>query len=439
MSNTLAIATVTETLRYTIHKALPGSGVGGAHVTTLRLDAPTGLPNPGVNIFLYQVTPNLAWQNADLPTRRADGSLARRPQAALDLHYLLTFYGEDATLDQQRLLGATMLELHAAPVLSRDVVRRVQAHVPFLNESNLADQIDVVRVTPANLSLEDMNRLWMTFPNVDYILSVAYVAGVVLIETDDEPPGTALPVLRRRVLAVPSSLAAIDSVRPQPVDLSGSSPTAITLIGTNLDPSDAAAFTSPGVAGLLYGTVQPGTGGNQLVVALPDGLHAGVNSVQLIQYHTGPPTHSRPPRMIAQSNALAFIIRPAILEIRPVTASGLLEVDVSPTVGPDQRVSLLLNQSPAVGLGQPVSTPPGQGATPMAFTLPAATRTVESGTVTFDVSGLPSGSIPPEFADGMGGSIPAGAYLARIRVDGAESRLVVDSTGRYSGPTANIP
>ena len=29
MSNTLAIATVTETLRHLIHRALPGSGVGG--------------------------------------------------------------------------------------------------------------------------------------------------------------------------------------------------------------------------------------------------------------------------------------------------------------------------------------------------------------------------------------------------------------------------
>ena len=230
-------------------------------MTTVRPDNTAGLPAAGVNIFLYQVTPNPAWQNADLPTRRADGSLLRRPQAAIDLHYLLTFYGEDATLDQQRLLGATLLELHAAPVLSRDVVRQVQNHVPFLNESNLADQIDLVRVTPANLSLEDMNKLWMTFPNVDYVLSIAYVAGVVLIETDDEPPGPALPVLRRRVLAVPFSLAAIDSVQPQPVDLSPPSPTQITLIGSNLDPADAVTFTTPGVTGPLIGTVQPGSGG----------------------------------------------------------------------------------------------------------------------------------------------------------------------------------
>ena len=51
MSNALAIATVTETLRYRIHRALPGSGVGGAHVTTVRPDNTAGLPDAGVNSF----------------------------------------------------------------------------------------------------------------------------------------------------------------------------------------------------------------------------------------------------------------------------------------------------------------------------------------------------------------------------------------------------
>ena len=425
MSNSLAIATVTETLRHAIYKALPGSGVGGAHVTTVRLDNTTGLPAAGVNILLYQVTPNLAFQNTDLPTRRADGSLLRRPQAALDLHYLLTFYGEDATLDQQRLLGATVLELHANPVLSRDIVRQVQNHVTFLNESNLADQIDLVRVRPANLSLEEMNKLWMTFPNVDYILSVAYVAGVVLIETDDEPPGPALPVLKRRVLAVPLGLAVIDSVQPQPVDLSPPSPTQITLIGSNLDPSDAVTFTSPGATDPLIGTVQPGTGGNQLVVTLPAGLHAGVNAVQLTQFAAGPSSHSAPPRVVAQSNAAAFIIRPTISSITPGSPPGEVTVVVAPSVGPTQQVSLLLNQL--------------AGATPsLAFALAALPRTTETETLFFDVSSIPPGSIPPEFAGGQGGSIPAGVYLARVRVDGAESRLEVDSTGKFSGPIVTI-
>src|ERR1035438_4765631 len=103
MSNALAIATVTETLSQTLNKALTASLVSGAQVTVLRPDTPNGLPNPGVNLFLYQVAPNVAWRNADLPTRRGDGALLRRPQFALDLYYLLTFYGDDKDYQQQRL------------------------------------------------------------------------------------------------------------------------------------------------------------------------------------------------------------------------------------------------------------------------------------------------------------------------------------------------
>jgi len=422
-----------------IHRALPGSGVVGAHVTTLRPDAPSGLPNPGVNIFLYQLTTNAAWQNADLPTRRADGSLLRRPQAAFDLHYLLTFHGEDPTLDEQRLLGATLLELHAAPVLSRDVVRQVQIDVPFLHESNLADQIDLVRVTPANLSLEQMNRLWMTFPKVDYILSVVYVAGVVLIESDDQPPGPALPVVKRRVMAVPFSLGTIDSVQPQPVDLSPPSstlsppsPTQITLIGSNLDPTDAVIFTTPGVTDFLFGTVQPGQGGDQLVVTLPAGLHAGVNAVQLAHLAPEPSSPPSPPSsppfpppVIAQSNAAAFVLRPAIMSTALGSPPGQLAVDVSPSVGPRQHVSLLLNEFAV--------------ASPRAFALPAAPRPTETSTLFFDISRIPAGSIPPEIFGSQDGSIPAGGYLARVRVDGAESPLEVDSSGKFSGPIVTIP
>jgi Pvc16 N-terminal domain len=312
--------------------------------------------------------------------------------------------------------------------LTRDLVRRVQNHVAILSESNLADQIDLVRVTPANLSLEEMNRLWMTFPKVDYILSVAYVAGVVLIESADQPPGPALPVLKRRVRAVPLSLASIDSVQPQPVDLSPPGPTQITLLGSNLDPADAVMFTTPGGTEPLFGTVQPGTGGDQLVVTLPAGLHAGVNAVQLARFEpipSSPPWSSPPaPPVITQSNAAAFVLRPAIT-IPAVSPPGQLAVNVTPSVGPSQQVTLLLNAT--------------AGAPPQAFALPAAPRTAETGTVVFDVSSVPSSSIPPELAGGDGGSIPSGNYLARVRVDGAESPLEVDSSGRFTGPIVTLP
>ena len=382
MSNTLAIATVTATLQQLLTGSLSSSGVSGALVSALRPDDPD-LPQVGMNIFLYQVTPNLAGQNADLPTRRADGTLLRRPQGRSISHYLLTFYGFDATLDQQRLLGSAVLELHAVPVLSRDLVRSVQTSVGILNSSNLADQIDLVRVRPANLSIDDMNKLWMTFPTVDYVLSLAYVAGVVLIETDDQPPGPALPVLKRRVMAVPFSLATIDSVEFQPGDQSPPSLDQVTLKGSNLDANDAVSFTSPGVTGPLFGTVQPGASSDLLVVTLPGGMHAGVNTAQLIQFASGPGLFSAPasPGVIAQSNAAAFNIPPTIMKISSGSPPGEIVVLVSPLVGPQQQVSLLLNQT--------------AGLPPLAFDLPANPRTAETDTLFFSVASIPSGSIPP--------------------------------------------
>jgi len=91
MSNFLAIATVTATLGQVLQPAV-GAGVPGATVTTLRPDGAGAGPRPtGVNIYLYQVTPNAAYRNADLPTRTSEGDLMQRPQAALDLHYPVSY------------------------------------------------------------------------------------------------------------------------------------------------------------------------------------------------------------------------------------------------------------------------------------------------------------------------------------------------------------
>src|SRR5215216_5475616 len=104
MSNFLSIATVTATLSQLIQAAI-GTDVPGATVSTIRPDGNGGnnIPDIGVNLYLYQVTPNIAWRNADLPTRNSDGQAVQRPRAAIDLHYLLTFFGNEVQLEPQRL------------------------------------------------------------------------------------------------------------------------------------------------------------------------------------------------------------------------------------------------------------------------------------------------------------------------------------------------
>ena len=82
MSNALAIAAVTDSLVSLLGNYLDTSLVSGAHVSAVPPDGPGKLANPGVNVFLYQVTPNKAYRNADLPTRDAAGNLLRKPMAA---------------------------------------------------------------------------------------------------------------------------------------------------------------------------------------------------------------------------------------------------------------------------------------------------------------------------------------------------------------------
>jgi hypothetical protein len=421
MSNPLAIATVTATLHHVLTHALPASGVNGATVTNLQLND-AHLPFPGINIFLFQVTPNAALRNADLPTRRADGSLLRRPQVAIDLHYLLTFYGTDTTFDQQRLLGAAIRQLHAHPVLGRDTVRKAITENPLLSASDLAEQIDVVRITPATVSLEDLSKLWVIFPDKDYVLSTIYIAGVVLIETDDVPPGTALPVLRRHVIAVPFNLASIDSVQPQPVELLTSPPTPLTLIGSNLNPSDEVTFTTPGLTTTLAGTILSSVNDTHMTVLLPPGLRPGLNTVRLTQLAPISASHpSAAPRILSQSNAAPFVLRPTIQSLAVSSPTGAITAVLAPPVGPQQQVMLMLNQ-----LSVPASASVPAGTQPASFVLPASPHPTETDTFVFDYTTF------------SGAGLPSGTYLARARVDDAESRLETTALG-FSGPLVMIP
>jgi hypothetical protein len=194
VSNALAIATVTRALAQVVRTAVQ-SVVPGSDVLTTRPDA-AAQTDARVRLFLYQVSPNAALRNSDLPTRAANGTLTSRPTAAIDLHYLLTFYGNETELEPQRMLGAAVRDLHAQPVLLRQMIQDAIAAAPFLSLSNLADAVEQVKFTPLSLSLEELSKLWSVFFQAPYALSAAYVGTVVLIESDETAPG-ALPVLRR--------------------------------------------------------------------------------------------------------------------------------------------------------------------------------------------------------------------------------------------------
>jgi hypothetical protein len=239
MSNPLAIAAVTESLVALLSNNLEAASlVHGAGVSNISPDQPVPPPASGINVFLYQVTPNVAWRNADRPTRTADGSLLRKPQAAIDLHYLLTFYGDDTLLEQQRLLGAATLALHANPTLARNQIQPVQVKHGVFAPSNLDTQAELIRFTPVAFTLEELSKLWSFLLKTDYVLSAAYLASVVLIEAEDAVLPPAPRVLAVNLVAPPLRQPVITQVVAAPSPNAPITPGSdIALIGRNLTAS----------------------------------------------------------------------------------------------------------------------------------------------------------------------------------------------------------
>jgi hypothetical protein len=427
MSNVLAIATVTAALRQVLNDAA-GSDLAGATATAVRPNAPAGhLPDPGVNVYLYQVTPNAAWRNADVPTRDAGGGLVQRPRAAVDLHYLLSFYGDEGALEPQRVLGSALRALHEQPVLPRAKIREVIDAATYLSGSNLDGDVELVKFTQLPLSLEELAKLWSVFFQTTYVLSVAFQGTVVLIE-GRSAPRTALPVRARNLYVVSFRQPVIEQVvsaagAQQPI-LAGS---VLRIIGGALRGEPTRVRFGQDVV------ASPGAvSDTQLEVALPAGLRAGVRSVQVEH----PRLMGTPPVPHAgvESNAAPFVLQPtvtlAVSDVAPTEENGapvvvngvtLCSATVTaafdPLVGRAQRVKLLLYEANA---------PDGRSARAYTFDAPLAAETfspsqTETATIAFEVERV----------------IP-GAYLARVQVDGAESPLTVDASGHFAGPQVTI-
>ncbi|MFJ6633675.1 Pvc16 family protein [Streptomyces sp. NPDC091376] len=200
MSNALAFATVTQALALLIESNLGPEMDIAVKVETRRPPAepPT---EPTINVFLYQVTPNPSMRHTDLPTRATDGTLVKRPATPLDLHYLISAYGEEAELVGQRLIGCVVRTLHEMPVLSRELIE-LATERPYLAGSDLARSPQSVRFTPTVMDVDETSKLWGMLHQTPYSLSVAYQASLVLIE-GREKPVPAKPVETRTVRVLP--------------------------------------------------------------------------------------------------------------------------------------------------------------------------------------------------------------------------------------------
>jgi hypothetical protein len=406
MSNFLAVATVTETLRQMLQAAVDND-LPGASVTTARPENQGNGPQGSrINVFLYQVSPNPALRNDDLPTRNAGATLVDRPCAALNLHYLFSFSGDDTQLEPQRLLGTAIRTLHGRPLLTRQMVTDALANTTlgFLTQSNLVDQVELVKLTPTSLSLEELSKLWSVLFQTPFVLSVAYEAAVVLLE-EDVSLFRPLPVRARNLRVVPFSQPVIEQVRAS----SGAfdpivAGTTIQLLGRNLQGD----VTRVRVGGRI---VTPATSSDsEVTVALTAptfpaaSLRAGVQGVQVVQQVLfDVPTD---PHRGFESNVAPFVLRPRITGASFV--GDILHVDVEPPIGKGQRVTVLLNE---------VAAPD-----PAAHAYAGITPVADTSSIEVLAAGLANAE-----------------YFVRIQVDGAESPIELDPTLPSFGPLVTFP
>ncbi|MER5384419.1 DUF4255 domain-containing protein [Streptomyces sp. NPDC002688] len=414
MSNHLAIAAATSTLRYVLARALrdrhPGS-VADAQVTTLRPDR-LGSPDlgqpAGVNVFLYLVTPNAALRSTDLPQRDHDATFLNRPLQALDLHYLITCHGKDSALEAQRLLGRAVTALAVNPVLGpRLVAAAVAAYAgvddtAFLKDSDLADQLEPVRVTPTSLSSDELSKLWSVFPQTPYQLSMTYTATVVLLEA---PVTThrALPVRDRTLRVAPAAGPRLVSVGDVGADAATVPGAAFDLRGERLLGLITRVRLGPVELAPL-----PGATSSLLSVVAGADVPAGLHPIQVLHLAAQEEPGDGPPvRVVGASNALPVTIRPTVT--RAVSDDNGILLEVTPPLFAGQRATVRFSRPAGAGGTGPdtvtVVLPPGAPGTPP----------------------QPSLRVPHR-------EVPFGAWLVRVQVDGVES--LPEPVGRQNGSPA---
>lgn len=419
MSGPFALAAVSAVLRRLLLEQLGDADLasfGNVKATALPPDQiTTGAQEaPQLNLFLYQVTPNMGWRNVGLASRSAGDERLTNPPLALDLHYLLSAYGA-AELQPEALLGYAMQVLHEVPFLSRDFIRDTwpgggaDPVEQALAASDLAEQIEQIKITPQSLTSEEMSKLWSA-TTARFRPSAAYLVSVVLIESL-KGTKSPLPVLQRGkgdsgpsaqadlippfpeiedVTLLKKQIAALlgDQVKLAGHDLAGEKddPTLVTVTVRLVN--DRARVTRDIV---VPANVRTAKEINFQVPDEPANIPAGVYRMWVAVMPNGKPEENR------DSNETALFVAPkitsdltlAVARTNVDLTTGLGDADITLTVKPEVRKG----QSISLGLGT--------------RDIPAKQPITPGASVSFHV---------PQLA--------AGTYRVRLRVDGVDSLLI---------------
>lgn len=425
MSNHLAFASVTLALRQKLKGAFADQSEE-PDITIVRPDGSGGtLPTYGVNLYLFQANVSGNLGNIDLPTRRSDGSVIQPPVAVVELIYLLTFHGSEVGLQPQILQASVMRHLHSRPVLTRSELSELAIDLDsiadVIGKSGIADQNLAMTITPYQLSLEDTSKVWSVFFQTNYILTSAIRVAYIQLDAD-ELSQESLPVRQPVINVAPFSSLNIDSIDPERIELLTGSE--VTIRGSGLN-DGSKQYLVDDLPAEPTGVVS----NSAVTIPLPAGCLAGMRQVRVMG------------ELIPGSGRYVIGSNSVMLEVQPVIDSTevfedstgsetvwKVRLQAAHAIDYSQQAELLLN-----GYGATANT--GFGS----FVLTDAERESLGTDAEGNPVESPDDPIVFELTD-----VPSGDYLMRLRVDGANSVLTVDTTDPnplnqpYTGPLLSI-
>jgi hypothetical protein len=414
MSDHLAIMGVSVTLRNLLLDRMVLADK--IDVTISAPDAKPPTPKSRLNLFLYHVTENPYLKNQDIAGQGHPGSYGH-PPLSLILRYLMTAFGTSDSDDlfAQQVLGDAMRVLHDFPIVT-DALQKERAPVgDRVLDDTLSGAFEQVKVALQPASVDDLSKIWTALPEANLRPSVTYEVSVVQIESR-RARATALPVLRRGVAVFPLQRPHIADVFREPPLIEKPAALAtkaaiaeagdtVRLVGFNLR-SDAMRVL---IGGAEATPVTPATS-TQIDVTVPNTLPVGVHAVEVVHdWLLGdPPLPHRGPR----SNVVPFLLIPTVTAVSPDPSLGIaagegVTVFVDPPLRATQKAELVIGDFVITATPLPPGT---ASSTQISFVMPSDAA-----------------------------AIPAGDYLMRLRVEGAESRMTVDdTTGEFNGPTFKV-
>ncbi len=133
-----------------------------------------------LTLYLYRVLVNEHVRSQPLSRDSNDAPLP----LSVDMHFLISVWADSAAAEQT-ICAWTMHQLHQQPIMD---VSSLTGEGGWRND-------DVVQIIPAELSNEDLMRIWDALAP-DYRLSLSYIARVIRIDPQDAETG--LPVVATR-------------------------------------------------------------------------------------------------------------------------------------------------------------------------------------------------------------------------------------------------